>query len=122
LIIVASKYHQLEQVIADMKPYVGGETIILSLLNGISSEDIIGRSYGRRRLPLAMIIGTDAQHKNGQTVFSRKGVINFGDAEGEDTGRDRLLADFFQEAGIPRVSSAGYEKNPVVQVHDKCRR
>jgi 2-dehydropantoate 2-reductase len=101
LIIAASKYHHLGQILKDIKRYVGEETLIVSLLNGISSEDIIGKVYGRQRLPLAMIIGTDARHTEGRTVFSRRGVIHFGDAGGLQTQRDLLIADFLRRAGIP---------------------
>jgi len=100
LIIIGVKFHQLDQVIADMKPFVGKETILLSLLNGISSEDIIGAVYGRERLPLAMIIGTDSQYNEKGAFFIQRGVINFGDADGRDTERDRLLVEFFTRAGI----------------------
>jgi 2-dehydropantoate 2-reductase len=101
LIIVAVKFHQLNQVIADMKPFVGKDTIILSLLNGISSEDIIGAVYGRERLPLAMIIGADSQYNEKGAFFVQRGIINFGDAQGRDTERDKLLGEFFTRVGIP---------------------
>ena len=101
LIIIASKYHHLTQILEDIKAFVGEATIIVSLLNGISSEEIIGNLYGRDRLPLAMVIATDAQHKGSETVFSQRGVIHFGDAEGRDSPRDILLSGFFQLAGIP---------------------
>ncbi|MDR0876485.1 MAG: ketopantoate reductase family protein [Treponema sp.] len=101
LIIIASKYHHLQQIIADIKPYAGSETIIISLLNGISSEDIIGKVYGREKLPLAMIIGTDAQRLENRVIFSRRGTINFGDADGRDTERDQKIAEFFTRAGLP---------------------
>jgi 2-dehydropantoate 2-reductase len=101
LIFIASKYHHLGQVIADIKPFVGDGTVIVSLLNGISSEEIIGRAYGAERLPLAMILGTDAQHSGNKTAFSQRGIIHFGDAEGKPTDRDRSLEEFFTRAGIP---------------------
>ena len=101
LIIVACKYYHLERLIADIRPFVGGETIILSLLNGITSEEIIGAVYGRERLPLAMILGTDSQNTGNGTSFTRRGVVNFGDADGKETERDRLIADYFTCAGLP---------------------
>jgi 2-dehydropantoate 2-reductase len=101
LIIVSCKYHHLEQLIKDIKPFVGGETIILSLLNGITSEDIIGAAYGRDRLPLAMIIGTDSQNTGNGASFTQRGVVNFGGADGRETERDRLIADYFTRAGLP---------------------
>jgi 2-dehydropantoate 2-reductase len=101
IIIVACKNHHLPQVIADMKPFVGKETVILSLLNGISSEDIIGAAYGKERLPLAMIIGTDSQNTGKGASFTQRGTVNFGDAGGKDTERDRRIADFLTRTKIP---------------------
>lgn len=109
LIIIACKYHHLEQVIIDIKNYVGPDTLILSLLNGISSEEIIGKTYGEERLPLAMIIGTDAQHKNESTTFKLRGTIYFGEKTNPTTNgkanancsqKVQLLATFFDEVGI----------------------
>ncbi|GMO50891.1 MAG: 2-dehydropantoate 2-reductase [Treponemataceae bacterium] len=100
LIIVASKFHHLSQIIADIRPYVGKDTIILSLLNGITSEELIGAVYGAERLPLAFIIATDAFHEDGKTTVGRRGVINFGDAGGKNGAREQLIADFFSRAGV----------------------
>ncbi|MCL2832837.1 MAG: ketopantoate reductase family protein [Treponema sp.] len=99
-IIAACKFHQLDQIIEDMTPAVGKDTIILSLLNGISSEDIIGAKLGRERLPLAMIIGTDAFHKGEETTYSNKGIIHFGDAEGKNGAREQAIAEFFDRTGV----------------------
>jgi 2-dehydropantoate 2-reductase len=113
LIIVACKYHHLEQVIKDIEGFVGGRTIILSLLNGISSEEIIGAVYGPERLPLAMILGTDSRNTGNGASFTQRGVVSFGDVAGKAGGtaggkaggkgdeRDRLLADYFTRAGLP---------------------
>jgi len=100
LIIVACKFHHLNQIIEDMTPSVGKDTIILSLLNGISSEDIIGAKLGRERLPLAMIIGTDASHNGEETTYSNRGVIYFGDADGKNGERENSIAEFFTRTGV----------------------
>jgi 2-dehydropantoate 2-reductase len=101
LVIIASKSHHLEKILAGIKPFVGAETIILSLLNGITSEEIIGRVYGREKLPLAMILGADAQHREGGTFFTRRGTVHFGDAEGKETERDKKIAEFFTRVSLP---------------------
>ncbi|MCL2007115.1 MAG: ketopantoate reductase family protein [Treponema sp.] len=100
LIIVSCKFHHLKQVIEDIRPSVGKDTIILSLLNGISSEEIIGEKLGRERIPLAMIIGTDAHHENGQASYHRKGTIHFGDANGKNGEREEAVAEFFTRTGV----------------------
>ncbi|GAB6393257.1 MAG: Ketopantoate reductase [Treponematales bacterium] len=100
-IIIAPKAHQLESVIADVRSRVGHDTIILSLMNGISSEDIIGGAFGRERLPLAMIMAIDAMRTGNETTFTNRGVIHFGDADGAHAERDSLIADFFTRGGVP---------------------
>lgn len=101
LIILACKFHHLDEIVKDIAPFVGSGTIILSLLNGISSEEIVGRSFGRERLPLAMILGTDAFHKDEETTYSRKGVIHFGDGGEKNGAREEAVADFFTRSGVP---------------------
>ena len=103
LIIVASKYYHLDQVIEDIGPSVGENTIILSLLNGITSEEIIGNKLGAGRLPLAMVLGTDASHAGEETTYSRKGVIHFGDGEGKNGEREESIAEFFTRTGVSFV-------------------
>ena len=103
LILVACKFHHLDQIIEDMRPSVGKDTIILSLLNGISSEEIIGAKLGRERLPLAMVIGTDTSHEKEETCYTRKGIIHFGDAEGKNGEREESIAGFFTRTGVTFV-------------------
>ena len=100
LIIVACKFCHLNQIIEDIASSVDKDTIILSLLNGISSEEIIGAKLGRARLPLAMILGTDAFHQGEETTFTRKGVIYFGDGQGKNGEREEAIAEFFTRAGV----------------------
>jgi 2-dehydropantoate 2-reductase len=100
LIIVASKFHHLDEIIEDISPSVDKDTIILSILNGISSEEIIGRKLGRERLPLAMLAGTDASHKDGNTTYTQKGTIYFGDADGKNGEREESIVEFFTRTGV----------------------
>jgi 2-dehydropantoate 2-reductase len=106
LIIVACKNHQLGHVIADLKPFVGADTLILSLLNGITSERDLGAAYGAERVPLAMIVGTDAGREGNRVEFTKPGTIYFGR---ERNGADRSLwapeiesiARFLDRVGLP---------------------
>jgi 2-dehydropantoate 2-reductase len=101
LVIVACKNHHLAEIISNLKPFIGKNTIIVSLLNGIKSEEEIGNVFGRERLPLAMILGADSQRKDGGVRFTRRGVVHFGDAEGRETERDKIIAEFFSRAALP---------------------
>ncbi len=101
LVIVACKAHHLDAVIEDLKNWIGPDTLILSLLNGITSEQIIARAYGERRIPLAMIVGTDAWHGGNVTAFTKTGTIWFGDpVPGERSPRIDAIESFFSRVGI----------------------
>lgn len=102
LVIVACKNHHLPQVIHDLRRHIGEHTLILSLLNGISSEAELGEAFGPWRIPYAMIIGTDAGHDGNRTTFSKIGTIFFGDAENSMPFSPRVsaISEFFTRAGV----------------------
>lgn len=105
LVIVACKAHHLDEVIAGLSRHVGSDTLILSLLNGISSEGAIARAYGEWRVPYAMIVGTDAGRTGTATAYTTGGTIFFGDglnarSRAEWSPRVRAIAGFFDRAGI----------------------
>jgi len=106
LAIVAVKTYQLPQAIEDMRNHVGTGTLVLSLLNGITSEDLLAEAFGADRVPLAMILGIDAVRQGNATRFSGTGKIHFGDpsnAEGAWSDRVARIARFFQRTGVPFV-------------------
>ena len=50
LIIIATKFDGLNDVIQNIKNFVKEDTVILSLLNGVTSEKIIAQTYGAEKL------------------------------------------------------------------------
>jgi 2-dehydropantoate 2-reductase len=106
LVIVAVKNHHLARAIEDMRAFVGRDTLVLSLLNGISSEDELAAAFGREKVPYAMILGIDAVRHGSSTTFSSAGKIHFGDARnlaGAWSERVSRIASFFDRTGV------GYE-------------
>jgi len=106
LVIVAVKAHQLGRAIEDMRSQVGGRTLVLSLLNGIASEDELARAFGRERVPYAMIIGIEAVREGNATNFDLTGAIHFGEARnpaGAWSENVSRIAAFFGRVGIPYV-------------------
>lgn len=102
LIIVACKNHHLTRLLTEMKNHVGEQTLILSLLNGISSEQEIADVFGSHRIPYAMILGIDAVREGTSINFSKTGKIFFGDAENREPWSDRVqaIAEFFTRTGV----------------------
>ncbi|GMO48584.1 MAG: 2-dehydropantoate 2-reductase [Termitinemataceae bacterium] len=101
LIIIACKHYSLDTVIEDIEAFVTQDTIILSLLNGITSEEIIGKRYGVHRIPLAMSSGSDSQRSGTSVRYTHIGKIHFGDKDALQTKRDDLLKKFFSDCDMP---------------------
>ena len=109
LVIVCVKTYQLDQAVRDMSAQVGPRTLILSLLNGITSEDALAAAFGREKVPYAMILGIDALREGNATSFSSGGLIHFGDArnaEGAWSPRVSRISAFFKRTGLAHVVPA----------------
>jgi 2-dehydropantoate 2-reductase len=101
LIIIAVKSRHLETALDQIRGKVGPRTQILSLLNGITSEQTISAFYGD--CPLAMILGIDAVRDGNETRFASCGKIFFGEPKnipGKLSERVGAIARFFDSAGI----------------------
>lgn len=102
LIIITVKQHHLAQTIEDMKKLVGAGTTILSLLNGISSEEIIGREYGVDKMLYSFCVGTDTVRIGTDINYTNLGRIVFGDrVNSESSSRVQAVRDFFDKARVP---------------------
>ncbi|MDR1137876.1 MAG: 2-dehydropantoate 2-reductase [Synergistaceae bacterium] len=104
LVIFAVKNYHLAESINDVKNQIGPGTIILSLLNGITSEGLIAETYGWDRLLFSIVMGLDATREGESTVYSSLGRIQFGEAINEKRDYSRkvpLLKEFFERAGVP---------------------
>ena len=101
LIIVAVKNHHLPEAIQDMRNRVGEHTVILSVMNGIESEEQIGAVYGMEKVLYAVSVGIDALRLENRTTYSTQGKIYFGEAENRDlTERVVQIQSLFDRAGI----------------------
>lgn len=97
LAIFAVKGPGLDDAIETMRPFVGGDTILLSLLNGISSEEALCGAFGPAHVLYGVAQGTDAVREGLSVRYAHLGQILIGSATGEvtpdvETARDLLLA------------------------------
>jgi 2-dehydropantoate 2-reductase len=102
LIIVAVKNHHLREAIQDMKNRVGENCLILSVMNGIDSEEQIAAVYGMDKVLYAVAVGIDAVRQGNCITYTKPGKLFFGDAKNlvlsEHIERVQSL---FDRAGIP---------------------
>ena len=102
LIIIALKHHHLASALPDLQPFVGDDTIILSVLNGLDSEDIIGDLYGMDKLLYTIALGIDAVREGKVINYSAQGKLFFGEPRNETlTPRVQRVQEALARAGIP---------------------
>lgn len=101
LIIVALKHHHLSDALPDLGPFVHEQTTILSVMNGLDSETIIGARYGMDKVVYAIAVGIDALREDNQVHFTKIGKIFFGEAQNATLSpRVAAIRDAFDAAGI----------------------
>ena len=101
LVIVGLKNHHLAEALPDLKNFVGDRTAFISIMNGLDSEEAIGRMYGPEKVLLAISVGIDAVRENNRVSFSNPGLHYFGEPKNDPIGpRAAALKKVFDQAGI----------------------
>ncbi len=101
LVIIAVKYTGLEKALAEIKNQVGPDTLILPILNGVDSEEIVAAAYGPERV-LYAYMRVSAEMKDGVARYdAAAGGVHFGEAK-NDTLSERVLRvkALFDDCGI----------------------
>jgi len=81
LVIVALKHHQLEGALPDLKHLIGAHTLILSVMNGLDSEEMIGAMYGPEKVLYCVAVGIDAVRSGTGVLVANPGRLIFGAAD-----------------------------------------
>lgn len=103
LVIVAVKGTGLNDALDVMKGCVGDDTVIISVLNGITSEEIIGKRYGKEKIIHCIAQGMDAMKFGNKLNFTKQGQWHIGLAKDEKQENLDSLVNFFEEAKIPYI-------------------
>lgn len=102
LIIFTVKYQGLSEAIKAVKHQVGEKTIILSALNGITSEGLIGEAYGTEKLLYCVAQGMDAVKEGNQLTYDHMGMLVVGEKESMTASpKVQAVASFFDHMEIP---------------------
>ena len=102
LFILAVKANDLPSAIQASKNHIGPKTIILSLLNGISSEEIIGQSFGMDKMLYSVAQGMDAVKVGNSLTYKHMGMICFGGGTpGEKDEKVEVVRGFFEKTSLP---------------------
>ncbi len=101
LIIFAVKINGLRDAIETVRPCVGPDTLMLSLLNGITSEAIIGEVFGEENLIWSCAQGMDTLKSGNALSYTNAGMICFGNrADDQPAEKVMRVERFFDRVGI----------------------
>jgi len=108
LVMVGVKYPDLGRAMDTMASSVGENTIILSLMNGVDSEDRLAERFGAEKVLYSVSQEMDAQRYGSDLVYTRAGQLYVGVPRGDDTALqsvrteklDRVCA-FFDQVQLP---------------------
>ena len=100
LLIFAVKNFQLSDAADEAEPFVGENTVILPLLNGIEAEEELSARFGSEKVLYGFITDLSSVHEGIETTcFSDGGMIVFGEKDNARTERVERIAALFSEAG-----------------------
>lgn len=92
LIIIATKSSGLESAISEIKNFVGEKTRIISLVNGVSSEEEILKIYQKAKVVKSYFIGHSAQREGNSVI--QDGIFTI------TIGHDSLVEEILKTAGV----------------------
>ncbi len=103
LLIFAVKATGLQSAIHSVRNKISRHTIILSLLNGITSEEIIGKEYGMDPILHCIVQGMDTIKENNRVTYAHFGKICLGVHDENDVKKQNLQAvvDLFDRIDMP---------------------
>lgn len=101
LLLVAVKYPALEQSLESIEKAVGPDTLILSLLNGISSEPIIAARFGADKVIHTVAQGMDAMHFGSSLTYTKAGRLHIGVTDPAMEEKLSRVVCFFNKTGFP---------------------
>lgn len=101
LLLVATKYYGLSDALPLIEGAVGEHTVVMSLLNGVDSEEVIAERIGKERLLYSVIRISSRRTEEG--IFFDPAItqgVTFGEENGAVTERVGAVEKLFAECGI----------------------
>lgn len=103
LVMVVVKHNQLPQAVKDIADLVGPNTVLVSFMNGITSEETLAGAYGWERVVYGLTRVSIVMQDHTSSYDPNVGMFLFGEAKNDPehpTGRIAAMAALFEKAGI----------------------
>ena len=100
LVLICTKSTGLDQAVSAIAGHVGPETILMSAINGITSEEIIAKAYGPERVIYAVAQNTDATRVGTRLTYHSVGSLAIGERDRSVSPRLLRVKALLDSAGI----------------------
>jgi len=101
LVVLATKMHDLEKAARSIEPMLGDDTAVLTIQNGLGSQDIVERARGGRNFLVGIAGGFGASiSKPGAVHHNGWDRVRIAEAAGGNTPRLRRIVDVWRGAGF----------------------
>lgn len=101
LLLFTVKYGALEAAMEEVAHLVGPDTILLSALNGIRSEEDLGRKFGKEKVVHCIAQKMAAMKEGNAAVCTNPGELALGILDEEKEENLSVVKSFFDETGFP---------------------
>jgi len=106
LVVLTPKAYHLDDTLRDVQPYIGEETDILPLLNGIAHMPVLQERFGEERVLGGICFIESTLNEHGDVVqTSKTHRLTYGEWNGERTARVEKLEALFAGAKATFASS-----------------
>lgn len=100
LLLFAVKFGGLDAAVETCRHLVGPDTLVLSVLNGISSEEVLGRAYGAEKVIWCVAQKMSAKKEGNRAFCDPTGELAVGLPAGADRAPLERLTVFFDAIGF----------------------
>ena len=99
LLVVAVKFGGLDAAIEECRHLIGPDTTVISVINGILSEQILGEAFGPEKIVWCVAQKMSAVKNGNQAVCHQPGQLALGVPAGQDTARVQAVAVLLEKVG-----------------------
>lgn len=105
LVVFAVKAPQLEETVAQAAPWVGEDTVVMSVLNGVTSEEILIAAFGWDKVIYTVAQGMDAAKEGNRMTYRMPGQLRIGLTADQYDMEDKLeaVSRLLNQIGFPCV-------------------
>ncbi len=107
LVMVCTKFYQLNEVLPLIKSQLGDNTLIVSALNGIASEKVLANAFGGERIVYCVAQQMDAMKNGSQLIYRDHGQLVIGAMATDSAERARVqqVDALFNQVNFPHSVS-----------------